>query len=194
MILIRYPLVRVLLERGEFNARSTAMVAWGLMWYSAGLVGHCLVEVLSRVFYALHDTKTPVGIGIGAMGLNIGLSFLLSSWFRSIGQFGLGGLALANSLATAVESVILILILRKRLAGLSGRSILDSAWKALIGTAFMGAVILLLTTIFEGRSLLTLLTGVLAGILVYGLVMYLFKVPEFRQILGALKRKFASLG
>jgi putative peptidoglycan lipid II flippase len=194
MILIRYPLVRVLLERGEFNARSTAMVAWGLMWYSAGLVGHCLVEVLSRAFYALHDTKTPVGIGIGAMGLNIGLSFLLSSWFRSIGQFGLGGLALANSLATAIESVILILILRKRLDGLSGKSILDSVWKALIGTAFMGAAILLLTTIFEGRSLLTLLSGVLAGVLVYGLVMYLFKVPEFRQILGALKRKFARLG
>jgi putative peptidoglycan lipid II flippase len=194
MILIRYPLVRVLLERGEFNARSTAMVAWGLMWYSAGLVGHCLVEVLSRAFYALHDTKTPVGVGIGAMGLNIGLSFLLSSWFRSIGQFGLGGLALANSLATAIESVILILILRKRLAGLSGRSILDSVWKALIGTAFMGAAIILLTTIFEGRSLLTLLSGVLAGILVYGMAMYWFKVPEFRQILGALKRKFASLG
>jgi putative peptidoglycan lipid II flippase len=194
MILIRYPLVRILLERGEFNARSTAMVAWGLMWYSAGLVGHCLVEVLSRAFYALHDTKTPVGVGVGAMGLNIGLSFLLSSWFRSNGQFGLGGLALANSLATAIESVILILILRKRLAGLSGRSILDGAWKAVIGTVFMGAVILVLTTIFEGRSLLTLFSGVLAGVLVYGMAMYLFKVPEFRQILGTLKRKLARLG
>jgi putative peptidoglycan lipid II flippase len=194
MILIRYPLVQILLERGEFNARSTAMVAWGLMWYSAGLVGHCLVEVLSRAFYALHDTKTPVGVGVGAMGLNIGLSFLLSSWFRSNGQFGLGGLALANSLATAIESVILILILRKRLAGLSGRSILDGAWKAVIGTVFMGAVILVLTTIFEGRSLLTLFSGVLAGVLVYGMAMYLFKVPEFRQILGTLKRKLARLG
>jgi putative peptidoglycan lipid II flippase len=128
------------------------------------------------------------------MGLNIGLSFLLSSWFRSIGQFGLGGLALANSLATAIESVILILILRKRLAGLSGRSILDGAWKAVIGTVFMGAVILVLTTIFEGRSLLTLFSGVLAGVLVYGMVMYWFKVPEFRQILGTLKRKLARLG
>ena len=194
MILIRYPLVRVLLERGEFNARSTAMVAWGLMWYSAGLVGHCLVEVLSRAFYALHDTRTPVGVGIGAMGLNIGLSFLLSGWFRSIGQFGLGGLALANSVATAIESVILILILRKRLGGLSGRSILDGAWKAMIGTVFMGAVIVALTAVFAGRSLMTLLSGVLAGVLVYGLGMYLFKVPEFRQVLGALKRKLARLG
>ncbi len=194
LILVRYPLVKVLLERGEFNARSTAMVAWGLMWYAAGLVGHCLVEVLSRAFYALHDTRTPVGVGVGAMGFNIGLSFLLSAWFRSMGQFGLGGLALANSLATGIESIILILILRKRLGGLAGRSIMDGAWKAIIGTAFMGAVVLALTAIFAGRSLVTLLSAVLAGILVYGLAMFLFKVPEFRQIIGALKRRLARLG
>lgn len=194
LILIRFPLVQVLLERGAFNARSTQMVAWGLMWYAAGLVGHCLVEVLSRAFYALHDTKTPVGVGVGAMGLNIGLSFLLSAWFRSIGQFGLGGLALANSLATAIESVILILILRKRLAGLAGRSILDATWKAVVGSVFMGAVIVIFSTIFSSRPLMTLLSGVLAGVLVYGAAMLVFKVPEFRQILKAAKRKLASLG
>ncbi len=194
LILIRYPLVQVLLERGEFNARSTQMVAWGLMWYAAGLVGHCLVEVLSRAFYALHDTRTPVSVGVGAMGLNIGLSFLLSSWFRSIGQFGLGGLALANSLATAIESLILILILRKRLAGLSGRYILDASWKAVLGSVLMGAVILAVTNVFAGRALLTLLSGLLAGVLVYGVAMYLLKVPEIRQILKAGKRKLARLG
>ena len=194
LILVRYPLVRVLLERGEFNARSTSMVAWGLMWYAAGLVGHCLVEVLSRAFYALHDTRTPVGVGIGAMGLNIGLSFLLSGWFRSMGQFGLGGLALANSVATGIESIILILILRKRLGGLAGRSILDSAWKAIIGAILMGAGILALSATFAGRSLVTLLSGVFAGVVIYGLIMYLFKVPEFRQLLAALKRRLARLG
>jgi len=194
LILIRYPLVQVLLERGEFNARSTQMVAWGLMWYAAGLVGHCLVEVLSRAFYALHDTRTPVGVGVGAMGLNIGLSFLLSAWFRSIGLFGLGGLALANSLATAIESVILILILKKRLDGLSGRWILDASWKAVLGSVLMGAVIVAVSNLFAGRALMTLLIGMLAGVMVYGVAMYLLKVPEFRQILNALKRKLANLG
>ncbi len=194
LILIRYPLVQVLLERGEFNARSTQMVAWGLMWYAAGLVGHCLVEVLSRAFYALHDTRTPVGVGVGAMGLNIGLSFLLSAWFRSIGLFGLGGLALANSLATAIESVILILILKKRLDGLSGHWILDASWKAVLGSVLMGAVIVAVSNVFAGRALMTLLIGILAGVMVYGVAMYLLKVPEFRQILNALKRKLANLG
>jgi len=194
LILIRYPLVQVLLERGEFNARSTQMVAWGLMWYAAGLVGHCLVEVLSRAFYALHDTRTPVGVGVGAMGLNIGLSFLLSAWFRSIGLFGLGGLALANSLATAIESVILILILKKRLDGLSGRWILDASWKAVLGSVLMGAAIVTVSNLFAGRALMTLLIGILAGVMVYGVAMYLLKVPEFRQILNALKRKLANLG
>jgi putative peptidoglycan lipid II flippase len=53
------------------------MVAWALLWYSVGLIGHCLVEVLSRAFYALHDTRTPVLVSVGAMSLNIGLSLLL---------------------------------------------------------------------------------------------------------------------
>jgi putative peptidoglycan lipid II flippase len=44
------------------------MVAWALLWYAAGLVGHALVEILSRAFYALHDTRTPVTVGVITMG------------------------------------------------------------------------------------------------------------------------------
>ena len=63
LIMLRVPLVRVLYERGEFGPQSTQLVAWALLWYAAGLVGHSLVEVLSRAFYALHDTRTPVALG-----------------------------------------------------------------------------------------------------------------------------------
>ena len=52
MILLRVPLVQVLYQRGEFTSLSTQMVAWALLWYVAGLVGHSLVEILSRAFYA----------------------------------------------------------------------------------------------------------------------------------------------
>ncbi|MEA4812212.1 MAG: murein biosynthesis integral membrane protein MurJ [Anaerolineaceae bacterium] len=189
MILIRYPLVRVLLERGEFNARSTEMVAWGLLWYCAGLVGHCLVEVLSRAFYALHDTKTPVGVGIGAMALNIVLSFTFSQWFHALGWYALGGLALANSLATVIESLVLLTILRKRLGGLMGRWILDSAWKAVLGTAAMSAAILAFSRLLVRNPRWNLFLGVLVGVLVYGLAMSLLKLPELQQVLGGIKRR-----
>ena len=54
------------------------MIAWALLWYAVGLVGHCLVEITSRAFYALHDTRTPVTVGVIAMSLNIVFSLAFS--------------------------------------------------------------------------------------------------------------------
>ena len=76
LILLRRPIVSILYEGNEFNAHSTDLVAWALLFYSIGLVGHCVVEIISRAFYALHDTKTPVIVGVGAMSLNLALSFV----------------------------------------------------------------------------------------------------------------------
>ncbi len=129
LIALRIPLIRVLYERGSFDAHSTEMVAWALLWYAIGLTGHSLVEVLSRAFYAMHDTRTPVTVGVIAMTGNILLSFAFSHLFGRLGWMRLGGLALANSFATAVECVALLLILRKRIEGIEGRRILSSALK-----------------------------------------------------------------
>jgi putative peptidoglycan lipid II flippase len=107
MILLRRPIVSVLYGGQEFGAHSTDMVAWALLWYTAGLVGHCVVEIVSRAFYALHDTKTPVTVGVFAMSLNLGLSFAFVAFFRSLGWMLHGGLALANTTATFVESILL---------------------------------------------------------------------------------------
>ena len=72
MIILRIPLIQVLYQGGDaFTAESTQLVAWALLWYAAGLVGHSVVEIVSRAFYALHDTRTPVLVGIGAMSINI---------------------------------------------------------------------------------------------------------------------------
>ena len=47
LILLREPLVTMLYQRGAFDQRSTGLVAWPLLWYAAGLVGHAIVEILS---------------------------------------------------------------------------------------------------------------------------------------------------
>lgn len=123
LMMLRVPIITLLYQRGEFNERSTQMVAWALLWYAAGLVGHAVVEILTRAFYAQHDTKTPVMVGAVAMGLNILLSVLLSAVFYRLGWMPHGGLALANSLATGVEMVGLGVLMRKRLGGLGGEQI-----------------------------------------------------------------------
>jgi putative peptidoglycan lipid II flippase len=92
LILLRDDIVRLLYQRGEFTASSTSLVSWALLWYSIGLVGHCIVEITSRAFYAQHDTKTPVMVGVGAMSLNLVLSILFSRLFSMVGWMPHGGL------------------------------------------------------------------------------------------------------
>ena len=68
LLVWRVPLIRLLLERGEFTTRSTALTAAALAFYSIGLIGHSAIEILARGYYALHDTRTPVVVGIASDG------------------------------------------------------------------------------------------------------------------------------
>ena len=195
LILLRVPIIRVLYERGSFDSSSTQMVAWALLWYAVGLTGHSLVEVLSRAFYAMHDTKTPVIVGVLAMTGNILLSLLFAWGFGEIGWLPLGGLALANSLATAVECLVLLEILRKRLKGLEGRQILITSLQALLSSVVMGLALFGWMTLFGDRNkYIVLVGGVIIGLLGYVAMMFLMKVPELQTIILRIKSKLARRG
>jgi putative peptidoglycan lipid II flippase len=177
----------VLYEGGEFSTTATQMVAWALLWYSLGLIGHSLVEVLSRAFYAVHDTRTPVLVGVGAMSLNILLSIVFSRWFQSLGWMAHGGLALANSLATGLESLILLVLVRKKLQGINGREVFKGGLISLAGSAIMGlAVYGFITYVPLSSRVLSLIGGVVIGVTVYTLVLWLLRVPELQSAKKAL--------
>jgi putative peptidoglycan lipid II flippase len=191
LMLLRLPLVTVIFQRGQFDAVSTQMVAWALLWYAAGLVGHSVVEVVSRAFYALHDTKTPVFVGVAAMSLNIGLSFLLSWLFSSWGWMPHGGLALANSIATFLEMGVLLIFMRRRLSGLEGGRVLNGLVKALVGGGVMALALWGWLKLTAGMSpWLTALGGIAAGGVVYLLMLMLLRVPELRMARDGIKRRF----
>ncbi len=190
LVLLRYPLVATLYQRGEFDARSTELVAWALLWYGVGLVGHSLVEILARAFYALHDTRTPVLIGAAAMGLNVVFSFLFSAWFVQLGWMPHGGLALANTVATALEMLGLLVWMRRRLGGLAGIPIVRGLLQAGIASAAMAAVLLIGPGWFSAPpAWLTLSLGVIVGGGIYGLVCLLLGVSEMRGLLNWLVRR-----
>jgi putative peptidoglycan lipid II flippase len=190
LILLRQPVVALLLEYGKFDAYSTQLIAWALLWYAAGLVGHCIVEILSRAFYALNDTRTPVIVGSIAMALNVLLSVLLSRWFASIGWMPHGGLALANSLATGLEAGALLLLMRKRLGGLQGRRVLDASLRSGLAAIFMGLALWGWSLVAQGMpAWLVALGGVVCGGLVYALAVLALGVPEVRSLVGWLLRR-----
>jgi len=190
LIILRTPLVALLYQRGEFTARSTELVAWALLWYAVGLVGHALVEILSRAFYALHDTRTPVIVGVVTMGLNIGFSLMFSAWFARLGWLPHGGLALANSLATAMESVVLVFLMRKRLKGLNGGYIWKGVGVSLLGTALMTAGVLgWQRLIGDGSRFVAVLGALGVGLVAYVGLMWVLKMPELLGMFRTLMRR-----
>jgi len=135
LFILRKPLIRSLLERGEFSSASTEATAWALQFYALGLVAYAVVEIAARAFYALHDTKTPVLIGAAAMGVNVALSLAF------IGSLAHGGLALANVLATCLEAGTMLFALSRRLAGIEAGKLARSLVQMLLAAALMGVAI-----------------------------------------------------
>ena len=190
LIILRKPLVALLYQRGEFDTRSTELVAWALLFYAVGLVGHSVMEILARAFYALHDTKTPVLVGIGAMSLNIVFSIAFAALFEQIGWMPHGGLALANSLATALEMVLLMILMRKRLSGINGKSITRGFWQASLAALGMGiALIWWMQAQIASATWVIALGGMAIGGIVYLLGVWVLKVPEIRQVASIIRKR-----
>jgi putative peptidoglycan lipid II flippase len=190
LILLARPIVSMLYERGEFNAVTTEMTAWALTWFAAGLLGHSVMEVLTRAFYAQHDTKTPVVIGTIAMGLNVVFSFLFARLFSQIGWMPHGGLALANSLATALEATGLFLVMRRRLQGIEGNYIARGFAACALASLGMGVGLWLWTQAAEGMaSWVVALGGVALGGILYGIGVSLLRVPEIQILINAISRR-----
>lgn len=190
MILLRFPLIRLLYENGTtFTTQSTELVAWALLWYTVGLVGHSLVEIISRAFYAMQDTKTPVIVGVIVMSLNIILSLVLGPLFLRIGWLAIGGLALANSIATGLEAIVLLIIMRKRLKGLEGNKIFLLTWKVILAVFVMGLAIWYLTNNLNLSNVFILLIGVAGGVVLYAIGLLILRVDEFHSLIQLLLGK-----
>jgi putative peptidoglycan lipid II flippase len=189
LIVLATPIVTMLYQRGSFDALAVKMTAWALTWYAAGMVGHALLEVLTRAFYARQDTKTPVMVGVAAMSLNVLLSFMLSAWFRQIGWMPHGGLALANSLATALEALTLFLLIRRPLGGVQGLTLLDGLLR--FGLAALGMALSLLAWTHFSAGLnpwLVGLGGVALGGAVYAVLLVFLRVDELKMLQRFIKK------
>ena len=141
LVMLARPLVGLLFERGAFSASSTEAVSWALAFYALGLVGHAGLEIVARAFYALHDTATPVGVGVLAMALNVALSLTLPGVFGLAGWPPFAGLALANSIATLLELAVLLALIRRKTGGVEGRRMLAAFARSGLAALVMGVVL-----------------------------------------------------
>lgn len=135
LVVLSQPIIRLLFERGAFDAAATKMTAVALLYYSLGIPAHAANALLVRVYFAQQDTRTPVKLGLVAVGLNIVLNLILVRYLAH------GGLALASSAAATVNCLLLVYYLRRRLGHLDGRRILRSAAKFAAASLAMGVAV-----------------------------------------------------
>jgi putative peptidoglycan lipid II flippase len=190
LILLAEPYTAVLFERGLFDAEATQLVSAALRFYAVGLVSLTAIEVIARTFYALSDTLTPVAAG----AIQIAAMWVLSLWLRDVvfparGWLPLGGLALGFSLSNILEMGLLLWLLRRKMGGLNGRSLLDGLVRMggaslAMAAGIAGVLAWLPPEAVWGRALLATVVG--GG--VYMLAAWLLRVDEWRQLARLLTR------
>lgn len=195
LVIMSRPIVQLLFEGNDWTSADTRATAWALAFYGIGLAGHAALEILARTFYALHDTWTPVIIGGTAMVLNVILSFTFIEVFSALGADSypigpFGGLALANSLATAVESTVLWLILKRQMPAMDPRPVLLTLGRTGLASLGMLAVVWVWLQ-FSTPLLIELTGGVLLGAVVFGGLALLLRIPEAAVVPAQLKRRLS---
>ena len=190
LVVLREPIVRLLFERGAFDAATVRLTAVALLYYCAGLWAFAAVRIVVSMFYALQDTKTPVKMAVVSIGVNVVMGIVL------MGPLKHGGLALATSLASVVNLLLLVWALRRKIGMLGWRSIMVSAGRSVATSLLMGGAVWGISIWIIPRDpqatfrLLLGVTGaVAAGVAVYAVVSYIFGSPEFYRLVNALRRR-----
>lgn len=179
------PAVRLLFRRGAFDDRALALTSSGLFYYSLGMVGFGLREILSRAFYSLQDTKTPVINASIAVVINVVLNIILSKYL------GIGGLALATSISAIICTGLLFVSLRKKLGPFGMKNMTISFIKILFASILMGVISKLsFNTLLKGTGEnLAFIISIGVGVVVYFAIIYFMGIEDVDNMVGILKKK-----
>ncbi|MBI2909917.1 MAG: murein biosynthesis integral membrane protein MurJ [Chloroflexi bacterium] len=192
LVVVRTPVIQLLFQHGIFTAADTGRTAVALLFYSAGLPAAGLDQLLIFAFYARRNTVTPVLVGVFGIGVYLVVALAL------LKPMGMPGLALANSVQWISHALVMLVLLWRGLAGLTGFGIGATGLKVLTASAVMGATLLAVMPGLEGvlkpasgtaglMVYLALLCG--GGALVYGGALALLRVREVGVIWGMIGAK-----
>ncbi len=184
------PIIKILFERGQFDAYSTAITQQALFFYAFGLVAYSGIKILVNCFYAMHDTMTPVKTAGIAVIVNIALNLILM-WPLKI-----GGLALATSISATANFLMLFYILRKKIGGIDEARLMDSFLRIFASSAMMGAVIFPALSIFNMQGahsavlrIISLFAVIILAIALYVAFAFLFRVRELKEVYDWILKK-----
>ncbi len=163
LAMLALPVVQVLYEHGKFTLADAQSTAVPLTLFAIGLAGLASVEILTRAFYALRDSTTPVIVSVGQFLFKISLSIVLIDIAVWGTQWGMGVLAFSTSLAGLLESAVLIWLLHQRIGGLQLRELALFIGRVLLAAAVMGIALFILRFILDHIFVTTVNSALGAG-------------------------------
>jgi putative peptidoglycan lipid II flippase len=214
ILVLAVPITTVLFERGAFGHSQAVLTAQALAALAIGLWPVSLQRLVVPAFYAMQDTRTPVIAALAAFLANVLLSLMLMGPIDSgggstateviarvtdhLGWLDLRhvGLALATSLAAAVNLAVLLLLLRRRLGSLGLGKVLPAIGRDLLAAAVMAPVVWAVAASLDWSQpaalalrLGVLLAAVAAGAIVFAVVQQLMGARELRIVGEMLRRR-----
>ena len=191
MIVLRRPIVNLLFQYGQFGPEAREATQEAFLFYSLGLVGHALIQILARAYYASKDTRTPLALTLVSIGTNIVLSVLLAP------MYGINGLALANSIATLAEAVLFFALLapraRLKIVGLGTASLKVVAASLLMGIAMFAFIRATNITVDLQQTKVGLFlqtaVAMAVGVVAYVGAATVFRVSELAEIAAAVRAR-----
>ena len=190
LIALKTPIINLLFQRGLFDYAATEKTAFALLFYSVGLWAIAGARTIVPAFYSLQDTWTPLKIALICLGANI--------LFIGILIFPLkhGGLALATSLSSTLNLILLFWKLNSKL----GKIDMGKNTKSLLRDVFcslpMGLAAYLVCSIGNwsttgnlGEKVLLLIAGIVIGLGVYLGCSYWVKNEEMLFLLRMIRKK-----
>ncbi len=188
LIVLREPIITLLFQRGEFSWQATLLTARALLYYAIGLWAYSAVRIVAATFFALKDTRTPMIMATASILANIVLGAALMK------PMAHAGLALATSMASVLNLLLLVYMLRKKLGALGWRRIAKSALRTMGSAAVMGVAVWFVAWILipaEESAFIDLFGGVLicviVGLAVFSACSYGSKSPELENLLAEIK-------
>lgn len=188
LIVLRDPIVALLFKRGAFDAQTTRLTAVALLYYGVGLWAFAAVRIVVSTFYALQDTRTPVRMAVVSIAANVIFALAL------MGPLQHGGLALATSLGSVINLILLLWALKKPLGSLAWRPLLEALGRialcaCLMGAAVWAAAVRLIPASAMSNTRLAggLTAAILIGMAVYAGCAHLLRCGEMKALLNAIK-------
>ena len=189
LIVLAKPIVEVAFERGEFDAVATIMTSQALIFYSLGLVAMSLRLLITKVYYSLQDTKTTMINGAISVGFNIVLNLILVKFMAH------AGLAFATSIATTIATLLMFYGLKKKIGSLGTKNYIITFAKSGLASAIMGVVAYVIYNVLYDTlgvsklsNLISLLSAAGVGVIIYGVLCYVFGIEEVREIVEKVKK------